>query len=212
MKLAVFDFDSTLMNGETIDFLAKECGVEAEVAHITHRAMSGELDFYESLKTRVSLLAGLAESRAQEICENLPLMPGAQEIVAFLQDCGYKVVCFSGGFSLATRHFARVLGLDGDFSNILHTKAGVLSGEVGGEMMFGDSKGVMLMRLQHLLGVSVQDTLCVGDGANDVSMFAYAHTRVAFCAKAVLKEAANIVVEQKDLRAIIPLLEQKSQS
>ena len=110
MKLAVFDFDSTLMDGETIDFLAKECGVEAEVAHITHRAMSGELDFYESLKTRVGLLAGLPHSRAKEICENLPLMPGAREIVAFLHERGYKVVCFSGGFSLATRHFAQILG------------------------------------------------------------------------------------------------------
>ena len=100
------------------------------------------------------------------------------------------------------------MGLDGEFSNILHTKAGVLSGEVGGEMMFGDSKGVLLARLQHLLGVSVQDTLCVGDGANDVSMFAHADTRVAFCAKEVLKQAANIIIEQKDLRAIIPSLEQ----
>lgn len=207
MKLAVFDFDSTLMDGETIDFLARECGVEAEVAHITHRAMNGELDFYESLKYRVKLLAGLAESRAQEICENLPLMPGAREIVAFLQAHGYKVVCFSGGFSLATRYATRILGLDGDFSNILHTKAGALSGEVGGEMMFGDSKGAMLVRLQSLLGVGAHDTICVGDGANDVSMFAHAHTRVAFCAKEVLKNAANIVVEQKDLRAIIPLLE-----
>lgn len=207
MKLAVFDFDSTLMDGETIDFLAKECGVEAEVARITHRAMSGELDFYESLKTRVGLLTGLPHSRAKEICENLPLMHGAREIVAFLHERGYKVVCFSGGFSLATRHFAQILGLDGDFSNILHAKAGVLSGEVGGEMMFGDSKGVLLARLQNLLGISARDTLCVGDGANDVSMFAYAHTRVAFCAKDVLKKAANIVVEQKDLRAIIPSLE-----
>ena len=208
MKLAVFDFDCTLMDGETIDFLAKECGVEVQVAAITHKAMSGELDFYESLKNRVHLLAGLTESRAREICENLPLMLGAQEIVHFLQSHGYKVVCFSGGFSFATRHFARILGLDGEFSNILHTKAGVLSGEVGGEMMFGDSKGVLLARLQHLLGVSVQDTLCVGDGANDVSMFAHADTRVAFCAKEVLKQAANIIIEQKDLRAIIPSLEQ----
>lgn len=207
MKLAVFDFDSTLMDGETIDFLAKECGVEQEVAQITHRAMSGELDFYESLKSRVRLLAGLAETRAKEICENLPLMPGAREIVAFLHERGYKVVCFSGGFSLATRHFARILGLDSDFSNILHIRAGVLSGEVGGEMMFGDSKGVMLARLQKLLGVSARETLCVGDGANDVSMFVYAHTRVAFCAKEVLKNAANIIIEQKDLRALIPSLE-----
>ena len=104
-------------------------------------------------------------------------------------------------FKLAYPH-ARIV-----YKNFLDIESSVLSGEVGGEMMFGDSKGVLLARLQNLLGISARDTLCVGDGANDVSMFAYAHTRVAFCAKDVLKKAANIVVEQKDLRAIIPSLE-----
>ena len=207
MKLAVFDFDSTLMDGETLEFLAKEIGIEKEIKQITDRAMQGELDFFESLTKRVGFLRGMSEINAKKVCENLPLMPGAKECIAALKKNNIKVVCFSGGFSFATRYYARILGLSADFSNILHAKAGVLSGEVGGEMMFGDSKGVLLARLQNLLGISARDTLCVGDGANDVSMFAYAHTRVAFCAKDVLKKAANIVVEQKDLRAIIPSLE-----
>ncbi|MGI0407183.1 phosphoserine phosphatase SerB [Helicobacter himalayensis] len=202
MKLAVFDFDSTLMNGETIDFLAKEFGVEAQVAHITAQAMEGKLDYYESLKSRVALLKGLSLVRAKEICENLPLNLGAHEIVQILKSKGYKVVCFSGGFSLATRHFAKVLGLDSDFSNILHFKDDVLSGEIGGEMMFSTSKGEMLVRLQNLLGIERQNTLCVGDGANDLSMFASADTRIAFCAKNVLKEAANIIIDKQDLREI----------
>ena len=139
MKLAVFDFDSTLMNGETIDFLANECGAQAQVAHITVQAMEGKLDYYESLKSRVALLKGLSLARAKEICENLPLNLGAREIVQILKSKGYKVVCFSGGFSLATRHFAKILELDSDFSNILHIKDGALSGEIGGEMMFSTS-------------------------------------------------------------------------
>lgn len=199
MKLAVFDFDSTLMDGETIDFLAQECDKTTEVATITQRAMEGELDFYQSLILRVRFLKGLQEHRAKEICENLPLNNGAKEIIGFLKDKGYKVVCFSGGFSLATRHFSRVLGLDADFSNILHIRNGELTGEVGGEMMFDHSKGEMLLRLQNLLGISIENTLCVGDGANDLSMFAYASTRIAFCAKPKLKAAANIIIDTQDL-------------
>lgn len=202
MKLAVFDFDSTLMNGETIDFLAKECGVENQVATITASAMRGELDFYESLKKRVSLLKGLPYARAKEICENLPLHNGAKQIIQTLHKKDYKVMCFSGGFSLATRHFAKVLGLDADFSNILHSKNDALSGEVGGEMMFSHSKGDMLMRLQNLLGIKEQETLCVGDGANDLSMFAHAGIKIAFCAKEILKENADFIIEEPNLAII----------
>lgn len=202
MKLAVFDFDSTLINGETIDFLAKECGVENEVAKITASAMQGEIDFYESLKKRVGLLKGLPYTQAKEICENLPLHKGAKQIIQTLHKKDYKVVCFSGGFSLATRHFAKVLELDADFSNILHTKNDTLSGEVGGEMMFSYSKGDMLVRLQNLLHISQQDTLCVGDGANDLSMFAHSGIKIAFCAKEILKQNADIIIDEPNLCAI----------
>ena len=116
IKLAVFDFDSTLMDGETIDILAKDFGVWERVSGITKKAMEGELDFFESLQGRVGLLRGMSEHRAKEICENLPLMEGAKECVENLKKRGIIVVCFSGGFSLATRHFAKILGLDADFS------------------------------------------------------------------------------------------------
>ncbi len=205
-KLAVFDFDSTLMDGETIDFLAAEAGALQEVAIITQRAMAGELDFYESLKSRVSLLQGMPLKKAEEICFALPLMNGAFEIVEYLKKNGYKIVIFSGGFSLATSCMRKKLHLDADFSNILHHKNGVLSGEVGGEMMFIDSKGSMLERLQSLLSITKEHTLVVGDGANDVCMCAYASKSVAFCAKPALKEHANIIVDSKDLALIIPYL------
>ncbi len=203
MKLAVFDFDSTLMDGETIDFLAKPLGLEEKVAGITEKAMAGELDFFESLIERVSLLKGLEYSKAVEICKDLPLMPGAYEIIPELKKMGYKVVCFSGGFRIGTSPAKDKLGLDADFSNVLHERDGILTGLVGGDMMFGYSKGDMIQRLQNILGVSKADTLVCGDGANDLSMFAHADTRVAFCAKEVLKKEANIIVDTKDLTKIL---------
>lgn len=202
-KLAVFDFDSTLMDGETLEFFAREIGIEEKVKNITDRAMHGELDFFESLTERVSFLKGLQVSKIDEICKILPLMNGAEKIVKGLKEKGYKVVCFSGGFKNATIPFCKKLGIDAEFSNILHSKDGFLTGLVGGEMMFNDSKGQMLMRLQKLLDVTQENTLTVGDGANDLSMFKYAEKRVAFCAKPVLKEQANIIIENKDLSEIL---------
>ena len=126
MKLAVFDFDSTLMDGETIDFLAFELGIGAQVTKITEEAMSGRLDFFESLTTRVALLKGMDYQRVVDICADLPLMPGAMELVPALQKMGYKVVCFSGGFRIGTTPAKEKLGLDADFSNVLHEKDGKL--------------------------------------------------------------------------------------
>ncbi|MBU3013340.1 phosphoserine phosphatase SerB [Poseidonibacter lekithochrous] len=203
MKLAVFDFDSTLMDGETIDFLADELGIGQEVAHITEEAMSGRLDFFESLTTRVGLLKGLEYQKAVDICKDLPLMPGAKELIPALKEKGYKVVCFSGGFRIGTSPAKDILGLDADFSNILHEKDGILTGQVGGDMMFSHSKGDMIQRLQSLLGVTRADTLVCGDGANDLSMFAHADTRIAFCARDVLKKEANIIIDEKDLTKIL---------
>jgi len=203
MKLAVFDFDSTLMDGETIDFFASELGLEEKVASITEKAMKGELDFFESLITRVKLLKGLEHSKVVKIGKELPLMPGALETVTKLKENGYKVICFSGGFRVGTEPAKEKLGLDADFSNVLHQKDGLLTGLVGGEMMFDYSKGEMIQRIQRLLNVSRTDTLVVGDGANDRSMFKFADTRIAFCAKDILKKEANIVIDTKDLTQIL---------
>ena len=206
MKLAVLDFDSTIMDGETIDFLARETGQEAAVAKLTEAAMQGEIDFFGALQERVKLLKGLKESRLNDICHNLPLMPGAKELVSALKERGYMVAIFSGGFRNATRHFKDIVGYDTEFSNTLHAKDGVLTGLVGGEMMFDTSKGELLLRLQSLMGVDRSNTLVCGDGANDLSMFKHADTRIAFCAKPVLREQATIIIEDRDLRNIIPEL------
>ena len=206
-KLAVFDFDSTMMDGETLEFFARELGIGEKVKAITDRTMRGELDFFESLTERVSFLKGLPVSKVDEICSQLPIMTGAYEVVKGLKEKGYKVVCFSGGFRNATVLFAEKLGLDAEFANILHVKDGVLTGQVGGEMMFNDSKGEMLKRLQVLLDVTKENTIAVGDGANDLSMFKYAGTRVAFCAKPIVKENADIIIEEKDLCKILDYMQ-----
>lgn len=203
LKLAVFDFDSTLMDGETIDFFAAELGLKEQVSKITEAAMNGELDFFESLQQRVGLLKGLEYSVVEKISHNLPYMKGAKETISELKSRGMKVVCFSGGFRSATGYAKNILGYDADFSNVLHHKNQILTGLVGGDMMFGYSKGDMLIRLQGLLGVKEDETLVCGDGANDLSMFAHAGTRVAFCAKEILKKEANIVIETKDLTKIL---------
>ncbi len=206
-KLAVFDFDSTLMDGETIDFLASELGLESEVSAITQQAMEGKLDFFKSLLARVALLEGLPMVRVREICEGLPLMNGAKDTVSGLKKRGYKVVCFSGGFREATTPLGKFLGLDADFANYLHEDDGILSGKVGGEMMFSDSKGRMIVRLQQLLGIDSTKTVVVGDGANDLSMFSHASTRIAFCAKPILKEASTHTIDTKDLRVVLDIVD-----
>lgn len=206
MKLCVFDFDSTLMDGETIDFLAKEHGVEKEVSMITEAAMRGELDFFESLTTRVGLLKGMNARKAEEICHELPLMKGAYEAIVGLKANGYTVVVFSGGFRIATTPAKAILGFDADFANVLHARDGHLSGLVGGDMMFGFSKGDMLRRVQNLLNVSYDNTIAVGDGANDISMFECAAKKVAFCAKPILKNAANVVIDEKDMRNLLQFI------
>lgn len=203
MKLAVFDFDSTLMDGETLEFLAKEFNLQDKVAAITKEAMEGKIDFFESLIKRVALLKGLEQTKVEKICRELPLMNGAKETITELKKAGYKTVCFSGGFKSATIPAREYLGLDADFSNILHFKDGKMTGLVGGEMMFSTSKGEMLVTIQRLLGVTEENTVAVGDGANDLSMFKHAAKRVAFCAKPVLREAANIIIAEKDLTQLL---------
>lgn len=203
MKLAVFDFDSTLMDGETLDIIAKETEYYKEIKEITEKGMKGELDFFESLTSRVYLLEGMKLKKVNEICASLPIMKGAEETIKELKNKNYKCVCFSGGFKNATLIFVEKLKLDGEFSNIFHTKNNILTGKVGGEMMFSDSKGNMLLALQKLLDISRDDTLVVGDGANDLSMFKYAKNRVAFCSKEILKKEANIIINEKDLRLLI---------
>lgn len=207
IKLAVFDFDATIMDGETINFLAKEAKVEDEVSKITHLAMNGQIDFFESLIKRVSLLKGLSEKKVNDICQNLPIINGAKELVSYLKNNNVTVVCLSGGFKNATEPICKKLGFDATFSNTLHVKEGFLTGLVGGEMMFSDSKGRMINKIQNLLNINNFQTIVCGDGANDISMCRYSSHKVAFCAKEALKNVCNYHIEIKDLSKIINIFE-----
>ena len=202
MKLAVFDFDSTLMKGETLEFLAQTDELKQEMKKVTDLAMNGKLDFFESLTNRVAKLQGMDVNKVNEICANLPYNKGAKELIAKLKRDNVKVVCFSGGFVNALVPAKIHLGFDVFFCNILHEKDGILTGKVGGEMMFNNSKGNMLAKLQLLLDVKKEDTMVVGDGANDLSMFKYAEKRVAFCGKEILRQNANIIIDIPDLTEI----------
>ncbi len=194
------------MDGETIDILAESYGVGDEVKNITKKAMAGELDFFESLTSRVSLLEGMSYFLAKDICENLPVMNGAKELIDNLKAKGIKVVVFSGGFDLGTNAMQKKLNFDASFANILHQKDGKLTGRVGGEMMFGFSKGKMLQKIQKIINVDISNTMCVGDGANDISMFEYSNLKIAFCANEILKQNATHCVDKKDLREILKLI------
>ena len=130
-------------------------------------------------------------------------MPGASNFTKQMKSKGYKIVIFSGGFRNATSKAVLNFNLDGDFSNVLHQKNGVLTGLVGGDMMFNFSKGDMLKRLQKVLGISREDTIVIGDGANDKSMFEFAHKKVAFCAHKILEKEANIIIKNKNLEEIL---------
>ncbi len=202
IKLCVFDFDSTLMDGETITNFARAVGKDKEVAEITARAMAGELDFFESLSKRVAFLKGVKSETITKIAQNLPYVNGAKEIISYLKTKGIKVVVFSGGFHVATDYAQKILKFDASFANILHEKDGVLTGLVGGEMMFGYSKGKILKELKNLLKLESSEVLCVGDGANDVSMFKEAGLKIAFRANEILKREADFCVETKNLMEI----------
>lgn len=202
IKLVVFDFDSTLIDAETLDFLALKLGIDGVLA-LTKAAMAGELCFFESLVKRVALFKNTPYEKILTLSKKLPLMKGSKELIKHLKQKDIKVVVFSGGFDGCLNARKEELGFDVCFANTLHVKDFVLTGKLGGELMFGDSKGLVLEKLQVLLNLQKDEIGVVGDGANDISMFKKAGTSVAFNAKAALKPYATHIVDEKDLKKLI---------
>ncbi|MGK9146933.1 phosphoserine phosphatase SerB [Plantibacter flavus] len=204
--LAVLDADSTLIQNEVIELLAEEAGSLAEVADITERAMQGELDFAESLRARVATLAGLRVDRIPVIAERIRLTPGLEQLIATLHGHGSRIGVVSGGFHELLDPLAERLRLDHVRANRLEVVDGVLTGSVSGPIIDAAAKAAALTEWADTDGVPLQRTVAVGDGANDLEMMAVAGLSVAFNAKPIVKQRADLVAGRVDLTEILPLL------
>lgn len=203
-KLLICDMDSTMITVECIDELADFVGKKAEVAKITERAMNGELDFAQALTERVALLKGLPESTLQRCYdERVKLMPGAKELVAFMKAAGAHAVLVSGGFTFFTSRVREALGMDEDFSNTLEIEGGLLTGRVVPPILSKEAKLATLQRKIQQLGITADDVLAIGDGANDLPMLLAAGLGVAYHAKPVVQAQAKHRINHCDLSALI---------
>jgi phosphoserine phosphatase len=205
-RLIVLDVDSTLVRGEVIDELAARAGRAAEVARITAAAMNGELDFAESLRARVAVLAGLPVEVLDEVREALELTPGARTLIRTLQRLGFRCGIVSGGFTQITDPLAETLGLDFAAANTLEVVDGRLTGGLVGEIVDRPGKARALARFAAQFGIPLEQTVAVGDGANDLDMLNAAGLGIAFNAKPFVREQAHTALNQPYLDAVLQVL------
>lgn len=204
--LVVLDADSTLLRNEVIELIADEAGRGAEVAAATEAAMRGEVDFAESLRTRVAALTGVPLAAFERVLARVEPTLGASEFIAGVHERGGVVGVVSGGFHEVLDHIAPALGVDRWRANRLATSAGALTGAVDGEIVDAEGKAATLREWARVLELPLSRTIAVGDGANDLRMMAAAGLGVAFNAKPAVRERANVVIDPVDLRGILPLL------
>lgn len=205
-RLVVFDMDSTLIQCEVIDELAKAAGTGDEVAAITEAAMRGEIPFNESFERRLGTLRGLDESVLRQIADELPITEGADRLISTLKQLGYKVGILSGGFSYFANHLKGRWGLDCVSANELDIVDGKLTGEVKGEIVNGERKAELLQKMAAGYGIDMRQTVAVGDGANDLPMLSIAGLGVAFHAKPLVRESARHSISTLGLDGILYLL------
>lgn len=208
-RLVVFDMDSTLIQQEVIDELAKLAGVEHQVKEITEAAMCGKLDFYGSLKSRVALLKGHnAEELFAKVKANLIYTPGAKKLCTCLRRLGYKMAVISGGFLPVAQEVQKHLGLDYAFANTLEVEetTGLLTGRTSGPVVTPQRKRALLATIANVEGCEIQQTIAVGDGANDIPMLHAAGLGIAFCAKPKVQEVSKFRINQMDLSTVLFLI------
>jgi phosphoserine phosphatase len=206
MRLIVLDVDSTLIQGEVIEMIAAHAGQEDEVARVTEAAMAGELDFEQSLRERVALLEGVDAGALDRVYDDLVLAPGARTMVRVLRRLGYRFALVSGGFSQVTDRLAEDLGIHYARANELEIVDGRLTGRIVGEVVDRAAKAHALREFADAVGVSLQATIAIGDGANDLDMLNAAGLGIAFNAKQVVQDAADTSVNVPYLDAIMYLL------
>lgn len=205
-RLVCFDMDSTLIQAEVIDELAKLAGVGEQVQQITEAAMRGELDFQASFRKRVSLLKGLPEKALDAVKTNVPLMDGAERLIRTLKRLGYKTAILSGGFTFVGQELQRRLGIDYLHSNQLDIRDGVVTGEVLAPIVDGARKAQLLRQIASAENLSLEQVIAVGDGANDLPMLNIAGLGIAFRAKPVVRKSARQAISTLGLDGILFLL------
>lgn len=205
-RLVVFDMDSTLIEAEVIDELAREAGVGEEVAAITERAMRGELDFVQSFTQRVALLKGLDAQVLEKVSARLKLTEGAERLIRTLRSLGYRTAILSGGFTYFARELQRKLGIDYIYANELEIEDGHVTGRVTGQVVDGQRKAQLLLEIAEREHVRREQVIAVGDGANDLPMLSQAGLGVAFRAKPLVKESARHAISTLGLDAILYLI------
>jgi phosphoserine phosphatase len=205
-RLFAFDMDSTLIQGEVIDELAKLAGVGDLVVKITESAMRGEIEFQESFTRRVALLKGLPEQRVQELLGAIPMVEGAEHLIATLKMLGYKTAILSGGFTFFAKHLQARLGIDYIHANELDIEDGVVTGRVTTEIVDGAKKAEYLREIARLENISLEQVVAVGDGANDLPMLGIAGMGIAFRAKPLVRESASHAVSYLGLDSLLYLI------
>jgi phosphoserine phosphatase len=205
-RLFAFDMDSTLIQGEVIDELAKLAGVADKVVAITESAMRGEIEFQESFRRRVALLRGLPEQRVKELIGAIPLVEGAERLIGTLKMLGYKTAILSGGFTFFARHLQERLGIDYVFANELDIVDGVVSGQVRTEIVDGARKAELLRQIAQKENISLEQVVAVGDGANDLPMLGIAGMGIAFRAKPIVRQTAGHAVSFLGLDSLLYLI------
>lgn len=205
-RVVVFDMDSTLIDAEVIDELAKEAGVGEQVSAITAAAMRGELDFKESFAKRMALLKGLDESVLEQVAERLQLTEGAEALMSTLKRLGYKTAILSGGFDYFGRGIQKKLGIDYVYANQLEIIDGKVTGNVSGEVVDGARKAELLREIAAGENVDLEQVIAVGDGANDLPMLSIAGLGIAFRAKPLVKATAKQSISKLGLDGILYLM------
>ena len=205
-KLIVFDVDSTLINEEVIELFARSAGVLQDVKEITIDAMSGRIDFEESLRQRVSLFKGLPSTIIDEVRQEITLTEGARDLIVKVLAEGHVPAVVSGGFTSVLEPLMRELEIEHYRANALGIQNGKLTGEVEGTIVDRKAKAFALQEFASIEGIEIENTIAIGDGANDIDMVELAGLGIAFCAKDALIRVADISITERDLRQVIQYL------
>jgi len=206
LRLVAMDMDSTLVTIESIDEMGEMLGIKDRVALITAQAMRGEIDYAESLRRRVALLAGLEEAALERICEQrMHLSPGAEELVRRCRERGIRTLLVSGGFDFFTTRLQQRLGIDAVLSNALEIERGRLTGRVLGPIVDGRAKAEKLREEMRRLGLRREQSLAIGDGANDIPMMSVAGTSIAYRAKPAVRAHATYALDHAPLDGALHL-------